>query len=197
MIGIGLKWLLAAVFFLSVVACRQKKKIEESEKFFPVLSFLQSQVAHVDTSLYSIRKIIYVDSLRNDTVYLKREEFRAAASDFLSLPDLSEDKYHDRYEQTKQFDETLNRVLMIYTPLKPEKELVQRQEVLIKPDQAIGDKITNIIINSLVNTKDSLVEKRMLWKVDQSFQVTITRQLPGRPETVSTFRVVWGEDEQP
>lgn len=181
------------VLWISFIACKQKEK-SNGEKFFPVLSFLQSQVADIDTSLYSIRKLVYVDSLKTDTIYIPREQFREAAKDFLSIPDLSSAKYQDRYTEEKQFDETLNRVVLIYTPLKPDKEEIQRQEVLIKPDPS-GDKITNIIINQVVNTKDSLVQKRLLWKVGESFQILNIKQLKGQPETTSTVKITWGENE--
>lgn len=189
-----LKLVLAAIFIVCFTACKEKQKSTQ-EEFFPVLSYIQSQVAHVDTSLYSIRRIVPADSFRNDTIHMRREEFRDAARDFLSLPDISASKYAARYTQAKQFDETMNRVLLVYTPLLPEKEEIQRQEVLIHPGQGGGDKVTNIIIHSVVQTKDSLVEKRLLWKVDHSFQVVTTRQLPGRPETTSTFKVIWNEDD--
>jgi hypothetical protein len=190
---LNFNYLIPAILCLYFIACKQKEKTNE-EKFFPVLSFIQSQVADIDTSLYSIRKLVYIDSLRTDTVYLPREQFREAAKDFLSIPDISSSKYDDRYTEEKQFDETMNRVMLTYIPLKPEKEEIQRQEVLIKPDPA-GDKITNIIINRIVNTKDSSVQKRLLWKVDESFQIITTKQLNGQPEITSTVKVVWGENE--
>jgi hypothetical protein len=188
-----LKTFLASLVLLSAISCKQKEK-DTREKFFPVLSFLQSQVADIDTALYSIRKLVYVDSLRTDTFYIHRENFREEAKDFLSIPDISASKYRDRYTEGKTFDETTNRVMITYTPLKPEKEIIQSQEVLIKSDPA-GDKVTNIIINSVVNTKDSAVQKRLLWKVDESFQVVITKQLAGQPETTSIVKVVWNEND--
>lgn len=190
---ISFKGLVAVLLLLSFIACKQKEK-SAKEKFFPVLSFLQSQVREIDTSLYTIRKLVYIDSVKTDTLYLRREQFREAAKDFLSIPDLSSSAYDDRYTEEKRFDETMNRVVLTYSPLKPEKEEIQDQEVLIKPDPA-GDKITNIIINSIVNTKDSSVQKRLLWTVDESFQVITTKQLNGQPETTSTIKVVWGENE--
>ena len=172
-------------------SCKPKEK-DSKEKFFPVLSFIQGQVAEIDTSLYSIRKFSTVDGLPADTIYIHREQFREAAKDFLSIPDLSSSKYEDRYIEDKQFDETMNRVILTYTSLKPEKEEIQRQEVLIKPDPT-GDKITNIIINRIVITKDSSMQKRLFWKVDESFQVITIKQLNGQLETSSTVKVMWGE----
>lgn len=190
---INYKFLISLILWFPFIACKQKEKGSQ-EKFFPVLSFIQSQVADIDTSLYSIRKLVFRDSLRTDTIYIPREQFREAAKDFLSIPDLSSSKYQDRYTEEKQFDETMNRVVLIYTPLKPEKEEIQRQEVLIKPDPS-GDKITNIIINQVINNKDSSVQKRLLWKVDESFQIVNIKQLKGQPETTSTVKIVWGENE--
>ncbi|MGZ8509797.1 MAG: hypothetical protein ACXWWA_05445, partial [Chitinophagaceae bacterium] len=166
---INFKSLMPGIILLCFIACKQKEK-NQKEKFFPALSFIQSQVKAIDTSLYTIRKLVYVDSVKTDTTYLRREQFRETAKDFLSIPDLSSSSYQDRYTEEKSFDETLNRVVLTYSPLTPEKEEIQSQEVLIKPDPA-GDKITNIIINRIVNTKDSSVQKRLLWTVDESFQV--------------------------
>ena len=86
------------ILIASLFSCKQKEK-SKNEKFFPVLSFIQSQVADIDTSLHSIRKLVYVDSLRTDTIYIHREQFREAAKDFLSIPDLSSSKYEDRYTE--------------------------------------------------------------------------------------------------
>lgn len=187
------KLFILTVSLLPFTGCKQEEKNKE-DNFFPVLSFIQSQVANIDTSLYPIRKLVYIDSLKTDTIYLPREQFREAAKDFLSIPDLSSSKYDDRYTEEKMFDETINRVVLTYTPIKPEQEDIQRQEVLIKPDPS-GDKITNIIVNRIVNTKDSSVHKRLLWKVDDSFQVVTTKQLKGQPETTSTVKVIWSENE--
>ena len=96
------KFILTSFLLLSFTACKQTEK-DTKEKFFPVLSFIQSQVADIDTSLYSIRKLIYVDSLRTDTLYLNRENFREEAKDFLSIPDISSSKYQSRYKEEKQY----------------------------------------------------------------------------------------------
>lgn len=182
------------VSLLVITGCKEKEKTQK-ESNFPVLSFLNSQVAQIDTSLYSIIRVDYIDSTRSDTSYIRREDFKAAARDFLSVPDLASSQYAGRYTEDRQFDETLNRVLIVYTPVKPDKEEIQREEILIRPEPPDNDKVTNIIINSVVNTKDSLVEKKMLWRVDESFQVTTIRQKAGQPETVSTYKVVWNESE--
>jgi hypothetical protein len=182
------------LLLLSMAGCKGKKK-DKDAAFFPVLSFIKSQVADIDTSVYSIRKLDFIDTSRTDTSYIPREQFREVANEFLSIPDLSSATYEDRYTEKEQFDQTTNRVIISYTPNKPEKEEIQGQEVLIKPDVAAGDKVTNIIINRVMNSKDSSVQKRLMWIVDKSFQVTTIKQLPGQPETTSTYKVIWSDEQ--
>lgn len=187
------------VILFFIAACKQKKGSnnygEQKEEFFPVLSFIKSQVAEIDTSLYSIKKIVYTDSTHSDTIFIPREEFRSLATDFLTLPDLFEKKYKARYREEKLFDQTLNRVIITYTPQNPDKEEIQQQEVLITPDPS-GDKVNSIIIERIISNKGGFLEKKMLWQVDRSFQVITTSQKPAQPEITTTLKVSWNEKEE-
>ncbi len=191
------------LFFFILPACilvscgSKKEENKDGQPGFPVLPFIKSQVAHIDTALYSIIQLNYIDSTRTDTVYVHREQFRALAKDFLDLPDLTDKKYRDRYKEERLYDETLNRAIIVCLPINPEKETIQRQELVVTPSPSGGDsKINNIIVDYFFNSKDSAVEKKMLWQADRSFQVTTIRQLPGKPETISTTKVIWNEPEE-
>jgi hypothetical protein len=174
-------------------SCNDKSK-DNGESFFPVVSFLNSQVAMVDTSLYSIKRLDPVDSARTDTTFIPREDFRKAAAEFLSVPDIASDEYRDRYRETKQFDDGLNLVILTYDAIDRQREVLQSEQVTIKPGIG-GDKVQNIIISMVTNSKDSSVEKKMLWNADKSFQVSTIKQLPGRPETTGSYKVTWNESE--
>jgi hypothetical protein len=189
---------LLLLFFgaLLVFAGCKEKETEKKEGFFPVLSFIQSQVADIDTSLYSIKKIIIYDSAHADTSWVKREEFRGLARDFLELPDLNSKKLSKLYTEEKQFDENLNRFYLFYKPVHAEKAEIQNQQVIIKPDIATGDKVLSIIVEKGISNKDSSVQKTMLWQVDKSFQVTTMTQKPGQPETIHTMKISWNEDDE-
>lgn len=181
-------------FIIAVSACRQKKQ-EEDKKFISVLSLIKKQVAHVDTSLYSIMKVVYIDSLHSDTSYIPREEFEITAKDFLDIPDLSDQKVAKRYrEEPARYDELLNRVIITYTPLNPIEEEIKSQELLVTPDPAAGDKVNNIIIIREISNRDSFLQRKMLWQMDKSFQVITTSQKPGKPEITITTKVSWNED---
>ncbi len=187
-------WILFFPLILSITACNQKDK-EPAKKFFSVRSLIEAQIAHVDTSLYSIRKIISIDTIQRDTTFINRENFREAAKDFLDIPDLADHKVSKRYKEETRYDETLKRAIFTYTPIDPRKEEIQKQELLIEPNIATGDKVTNIIIERVINNRNGFLNKKMLWQTDRSFLVTTTTQKPGEPEVITTTKVIWNEDD--
>ena len=142
----------------------------------------------MDTSIFRIIKIVQKDST-SDTTYLKREEFREAAKDFLIIPDIASDELKDEYTETKLFVQDLEQVALSYMPKEPNKE-ISRQEVMIKPD-ADGDKVQSIFINRTTESKGASVQKILFWEVDKQFKIVTLTQSPGQPEKKETVKVIW------
>ena len=187
--------LILLLVFPAIIACKKKKK-EPEKKFVSVLSLIKAQVAHVDTSLYPIIKIVSTDSLQPDTSFVPREQFAAEAKDFLEIPDLADRKVAKRYKQDSiRYDETLGRVIFKYLPIEPDKEEIKSQEFLATPVLGADAKINNIIILREISNRDSFLQKKMLWQMDKSFQIVTTRQKPGMPEITTVTKVVWNEDQ--
>ena len=172
--------------------CHDKEK---PESYLPVTSIIKSQVNHIDTSLYSIIKVTYVDTVRSDTSYVKREEVRDLAKDFLTIPELSKKNYTE-----ENIPGPTNGVsTFTYKPIHPEKEELKQVDLIIDPSlEAKGkSQITTIIVDKLFSNRDSSVEKKLLWQLDKSFQVTTIKQLPGQPEIYSSYKVIWsGLDDE-
>lgn len=187
--------LLTGWIILVVLGCKQKDKSNEDETgFFPVVSFLKSQVAHIDTSLYRLIRIDKIDSIQ-DTTYIKRAEFRGLAKDFLETPDITEKSLRKKYTEEKTYDESLDRVILTYTP-KDDNMEVLREEVIISPNTSDGDQVKSIIIERISEGKDSSVLRRLLWQVNKSFQVVKLIQKPDQPEIIRTFEVIWNRDPE-
>lgn len=175
-------------------SCKHKEK-EEDKNFISVVSLIRKQVAHVDTALYSIMKIVYTDSLHSDTTYIPREQFADVAKDFLDIPDLSDKKVAKRYKEDPAVqDEMINRVIITYTPVNPDKEEVKKQELLATPIPGQEARVNNIIIIREISNRDSFLQKKMLWQLDKSFQIVTISQKPGKPEISTTTKVTWNED---
>jgi hypothetical protein len=179
-----------SALLLFLVSCKTKENADPSAtNFFPVSSFLGSQVAMVDSSLNSIMKITTMDG-KSDTTYLKKEEFRSQAADFLSLPDLSSDELKDKYTETKLYDQELKRVVLNYTPKEPNAP-IRRQEVIIETGLNAGDKVETIYIDQLLENGDSTVQKRLTWQVDRYFQVVTISNTNDTTEKIKILRLVW------
>lgn len=179
-------------FGLLLAACKTRKKepVDNDSGYFPVLSYLQSQVRQVDTGLYSITKISKAHNAV-DTQYLRREEFRTAAQDFISLPDIASGDLKQKYNETKLYDEDLKKVVITYEPKnKNDFEQVTREDVIIEPGNAATDQVQSIYIETVSANSDSTVQKKMTWNVNQNFQIIKLIDKTGQ-EDVQTTDVRW------
>jgi len=184
---------LFAIF--SLAACKGKQPGKDDKHFISVRSIIEKQVAHIDTSLYSIIKITVYDSLHSDTAYISREDFRNAAKEFLEIPDLSDSKIASRFKEENRYDSLIRKVIITYSPLNPKEEEIQKQELLVSPDEMVdsSNKVTNIIVDRVKKNRDGFWGQQMLWFTDKSFLITTTTQKPGEPEKVVITKVVWND----
>lgn len=182
------KWAFLALSII-LFACKSKKDKEPPSGSFPVLSYIQSQVKEVDTSLYAIIKITTVGE-RVDTAYIPREEFASVAYDFLTLPDISKTEWRQRYTETQTYDQMLEKAVLLYTAKEPELE-VRSEQVLIQPGNGEPDEVKTIIIDHVVNKGDSTVQKNLIWQVNSHFQVATSIQKPNQPEKRILTKVIW------
>ena len=184
------KALLPLAALVLLAACSGGKKDDaEAVEFFPVSSYLHSQVAHIDTSLYPLRKIVRHNG-HSDTTFLHRNQFRKEAADFLAVPDIASDKWRDEYTESRIYDDLLKRAVFSYTP-KEEDAPVLRQDVTIEPSAEEGDAVRTIFINQITDAADSTVQKKMLWEVGRRFQVVTTVSRKGVPDDTRTLEVWW------
>lgn len=182
--------------FLVFLSCKQKEKAGEQKTFVSVTSLIKAQIAHVDTSLYSIMKIVSTDSLHTDTSYVKREDFAEMAKEFLSLPELSNPDVAKKFREESRYDSLIKKAVIAYYPIS-EKEEIQKVELLASISDVSKDgnnKVTNIIVEKgKTNRNGSLIQK-MYWNTDKNFTITTFSQIPGEPEKVTTTRLIWNDD---
>ena len=181
-------FLLAFIFttFLCIT-CQQKKN-----DVFPAMDFIKGQIASVDTPLYSIMKLVALTDSTYDTTYVKRDDFKNLAKDFLETPDISKE-FGGKYTEERMMNNDLGQAVFIATPNNKNLE-VQREEVRIVPGPP-DDKVKSIYIEKFSSNNDSAVIKRMTWYTDKKFQViTITQKKDGEEKT-SVMEVIWNKGE--
>ena len=180
----------SVILMLSVTiffGCKSKKN-----DVFPAIDFIKSQVAHVDTSVYPIIKLVPQTDSTYDTTYVKREDFKTLANDFIETPDISK-KFSGKYVEERMMNDELGLAVFIATP-KDEDLEVRRQEIRIVPDPP-NDKVQSIYLEKLKNYKDSSVLKRMTWYTDRKFQIITISQKKNEKEKNSVMEVIWNDQE--
>ena len=176
---------LGLIFF---IGCKQKEEQKTDADYFPTTAFIRDQIAHVDTSVFSIIKIVEHDSLP-DSIYLKREDFKKEAADFLALPDISSKGLRKEYSESKQFDEALQKITFAYTAQNPDAP-IQQEIVVVKPDPNI-DKVETIFIDWFQANDDSTVQKKLTWQANKYFRKITMTQKKGQPEKIEKVEVHW------
>ena len=185
----------AVCILLFCIDCKHKNKgNKEDSAFFPVLSFLKSQVTQIDTTSYDLLKIVKIDSL-SDSSHIKKEELNGVVKDFLETPDISEKIFKDKYKEDRLYDESLNKVILTYTPIDTDMQVL-REEVIITPSGPNGDEVRSIIIEKMQDEKDSTILKRLLWQVNESFQIVTTVQKPNHDDVTHTLQVIWNKKQE-
>ena len=178
----------SAAFLLTILfycSCKQKKN-----DVFPAIDFIRGQIANVDTSVFRILKLVPTTDSTYDTTYVKREDFKRLAKDFLETPDISK-KFDGKYTEERMMNNELGLAVFIATTRDEDLE-VRRQEVRILPDPP-NDKVKSIYIERLIGDKDSSVLKRMTWYADRRFQIITITQKKNEEEKTSVMLVVWND----
>ncbi|GAC1423244.1 MAG: hypothetical protein NVS9B7_25880 [Flavisolibacter sp.] len=145
----------------------------------------------MDSSLYRIIKIETAGP-KSDTSYIKREEFKQYAADFLSLPDIGADNLKNQYEESKINDDDLKSYILTYTTKEKNNE-VQRQDVMIdqNPDINGNSQVKTIIIDKWVTKEDFSIHKNMVWEINNRFLIVTKIQKQNQPEKISKLEVIW------
>lgn len=180
--------LVFTLLLIGLISCKNKK-YDSTKAYFSVTDYLGSQVKHMDSLQFHYTKIVSVDST-SDSSKISKEEFDRYAKEFLSIPDISSSKRMDDYKETNDFDETLNNVLLIYTPKSDDQE-VQNETIMMEPDDMGNTHVKTILVHTIQNEKDSSIEKNMTWHIDKRFQIVTKINKPNQPEKITTVVVRW------
>ena len=173
---------------LLFIACKGNKK-ETSKQDISVLSIIKGQINHLDTSFYQIIKYETKDG-KTDSSILKREEIKAVAADFLSLPDLTGKELKEKYTEEKLIDNNQNTLNIISTANNDNLE-IRKQIIIVPIDDLASGKVQSIFFDRYIEKKDSSIEQKLFWQIDKFFQIgTIIRKANG-PEQISFLKVRW------
>jgi hypothetical protein len=172
-------------------SCKSKrKKSDPNAEFFPVAAYLKGQVAQMDTSLATIIKIEKIGNNAPDTSYIKREEFKKYAKEFIELPDISSKDLKEDYEVTNMYDDLLDAFIFTYTTTEEDHE-IKKEDVILEPSADGNNKVKTVNIDKWVTKGDSTVHKILLWEADKRFLIITKMDKANQPEKIHTLEVKW------
>ncbi len=180
--------IIPAVIVVLFAACKEKKEAKQ-ELPISVLSIIKGQLNHLDTSLYGITKYETVGNA-TDTAYLSRDEIRKFAAPFLSVPEIADENYYKNYTEEKVIDaqqETLN----ITITAKNENAEIQKQIIVIALADVSSGKVQSIFIDRYITSKDSPVEQKLFWEMDQYFSIHSIVENENASEKTRFTKVSW------
>lgn len=184
-----MKYVFITVFALVGFACNNKKKEDKDpSQYFPIRSYLQSQVKNLDTAAYSFIKIETANG-KADTSLLKRNELKQYTRDFTDIPDLRNPDEGRNYNETKSFDSLMGRVFMTYSAANDDVE-VTRQEITVLPTLTGSDEVKTVYIEKLISGKKGTIDKKLLWEVGYFFSITTITQ-KGNSDQVHKLKVLF------
>ena len=180
--------IIPALIAILFAACKEKKEVNQ-ETPISALSIIKGQLNHLDTSLYGITKY-ETTANTTDTTYPIRDEIREIAAPFLSLPEIADKSYYKNYTEEKVIDaqqETLN----ITITAKNENAEIQKQIIVIALADVSSGKVQSIFIDRYIPSKDSTVEQKLFWEIDQYFSIRNIIEKENQPEKTHFTKVVW------
>jgi hypothetical protein len=180
--------IILALIAILFVACKGKKETKQ-EPPISVLSIIKGQLNHLDTSLYGVTKYETADNT-TDTTYPRRDEIRTIAAPFLSLPEIADLNYYKNYTEEKVIDaqqETLN----ITSTAKTENAEIQKQIIVIALADVSSGKVQSIFIDRYIQIKDSTIEQKLFWEIDQYFSIHNIIEKENQSEKTRFTKLVW------
>ena len=186
--------IIPVLIFILFINCKEKKGSKEpkgSKEDPPIsaLSIIKGQVNDLETSLYEVRKFETIGNVV-DSSYLKKEEIRNVASPFLSLREIADEKYYEKYTEDKVIDAQQN-ILNITSIAKSDTMEIQKQFIVIEISATENSKVQSIYIDRYISNGDSTLEQKLYWEIDKSFLIRNIIEKKDQPEKIHSVKVVW------
>jgi hypothetical protein len=174
--------------FVLASSCKNKSKAKE-ETPISVISIIKGQVQHLDTSLYQFTKYQKKED-HPDTSWINREEAIRLASDFLTLPDISQKNYRSDYTEERLIDAAQN-ILSITAIAKKEDAEIQKQIIIINLDELASGKVSSLYFDRIKQVRDTVIEQKLFWEIDKFFQEGTSILVNNQQEKTELLKVSW------
>lgn len=164
----------------------------ENLSIFPVTSYLKGQLLEIDSMETTPLKIT-VQNGRTDSVWLKREDVRPAATPFLT-PVIDSATMSSLFSVKSFFDQAINAYTFTQDPMVklPDSIELRHWDVYMSPET---NKITRIYLVKEKTEKDVEVTSQLTWLSNQSFSIRTITQATGKQPVIKEEKMIWNFDD--
>lgn len=174
-------WHLLLCFFISC----SRPFAHSDNAYLQPYHFLSNELAAFDSAGYGFSRIILHDAQPNDTLPFYLKDMRAQITPFL-VEDLQPKKFQKRFNETSFADATMGTITFCYTPKKANSP-ISRADIFVNPQTSSIDKI---FLSLHRQSKDTLIQQKLLWKKDHYYMLYSTFTL-NNTDSSSVEKIIW------
>ena len=181
-----------------IISCKQKVILPQQQisqpnnSFFPVTQYILGQLNELDSLPVTPLKITSING-KVDSVWMKREDIRSFAQQFLT-PIIDSITWHKYFSEKSFLDQTINAFTFSYDPINnlPDSIELKRWDVYVDPD---NNKVKRIfIVKQLNNTKISQTIQ-LTWKSGYYCKITTISEKPSMQPKIKVEQLIWNFNE--
>jgi hypothetical protein len=162
-------------------------KANTTESYLPIRAFLQAEVRNVESYAAGILRKATVKG-RKDSAFIQLPQFQRIAEQFM-LKELDSAWFRDHFEETSFMDQTTQMFNFIYTP-KDSASQLQKAVIYLQPGEA-GAKADRLYFETAFSQGDTLIEKKLNWKMRKYFYILTVKQPKSGNAITSMEKLIW------
>jgi hypothetical protein len=160
--------------------------INSTEPVYPFLDYVRDQLAMIDTIPYAIERVVTLNGITTDSIYVSKDVLKRDAQAFLEV-DPNATNHRSNYIETSFNDLTLGLVTFSISAKSPEQTL-QQADILVNPD---NNRVKNLILRKQFAHADSSVQQMLLWKDKMNFQISEVITKSNNASYNRVLKVIW------
>ncbi|HTC00521.1 MAG TPA: hypothetical protein VK705_07545 [Ferruginibacter sp.] len=166
---------------------------EKPTTFFPVTSFLKSQLIALDSVPFTPLVYTIVND-KTDSLWLKKEQLKTFLAPFFSV-DIDTTNLIKYFKETKFNDQTLNAITLMYEPLGQLPDTLQLRSWNVYIDPTSGN-VRSIYIEKEFKENGESYIQQLIWTTDKSAKIiTILNQPNGNTKLLKEQKIIWDDNQ--
>lgn len=160
---------------------------DSAENYLPVKAFLQTEIRNVESYAAGILRKANIKG-RKDSAFIQLPQFQRTAEQFM-LKEFDSAFFRDHFKETSFMDQTTQMLNFIYTP-KDNSSSLQKAVIYVQPTET-GNQTDRLYFETVYNQGDTLIEKKLTWKMRKYFYILTVKQPKSGNSITSMEKLIW------